>query len=100
MPYHKCNFSLGYQFKRISGYYQFMFNGDVFTTDDNLSGPFYSVEGYNISNLGLNYDVINSESNQLVVGVLLKNIYNTSYQNVAFRPMPNRNFNIQIHYKF
>ena len=77
-----------------------MYNGDVFTTDDNLSGPFYSVEDYNISNLGVNYEVFNEVKQQLVVGVLVKNIFNTNYQSIAFRPMPNRNFNIQINYKF
>ncbi|UKM64681.1 TonB-dependent receptor [Flavobacteriaceae bacterium GSB9] len=100
VPFHKGNFSLGYNYKNISAYYQFMYNGDVFTTDDNLSGPFYSVEDYNISNLGLNYEVFNEVKQQLVVGVLVKNIFNTNYQSIAFRPMPNRNFNIQINYKF
>jgi vitamin B12 transporter len=100
VPFHKGNFSLAYNYKKISAHYQFMYNGDVFTTDDNLRGYFYSLKSYDISNIGFNYQILKRSDSELVLGVLIKNLYNSNYQNVAYRPMPNRNFNIQLHYKF
>ncbi|OIQ22906.1 TonB-dependent siderophore receptor [Lacinutrix sp. MedPE-SW] len=100
VPFHKANASIAYSFKRFSMFYQHMFNGEVFTTADNLKGSFYSLESYDVANLGFNYKLIKTTKNQLDLGVNINNLFNEIYQNVAFRPMPNRNFNIQLHYKF
>lgn len=100
VPFHKANVTLAYGFKRLSAYYQYVFNGEVFTTSDNLKGPFYSLQSYNVANLGVNYKVIQHSNHELELGLKVNNLFNKLYQNVAFRPMPNRNFNIQLHYKF
>lgn len=100
VPFHTANLNLAYGYKRFSTYYQQMYNGDVFTTADNLSGPFYSLEPFNVANVGLNYVVLEKQNHEINLGFKLNNLYNQKYQNVAFRPMPNRNFNIQIVYKF
>ncbi|WP_299254417.1 TonB-dependent siderophore receptor [uncultured Lacinutrix sp.] len=100
VPFHKANVSLAYSFNKFSAYYQHLFNGSVFTTADNLKGSFYSLEPYDVANLGLDYKIIKTTKNELDLGINISNIFNEIYQNVAFRPMPNRNFNIQLHYKF
>lgn len=100
VPFHKGNLSLAYNHKKISANYQFMYNGDVFTTEDNLRGYFYSLESYHVSNIGCHYKIFETNTNELQVGILINNLFNKNYQNVAYRPMPNRNFNIQLHYKF
>ncbi|QCE42235.1 TonB-dependent receptor plug domain-containing protein [Psychroserpens sp. NJDZ02] len=100
VPFHKANATIAYCFKRLSTYYQHLFNGSVFTTSDNLEGPFYSLESFNVSNFGVNYKVLQHSDHQIDLGLKVNNVFNKLYQNVAFRPMPNRNFNIQLHYKF
>jgi iron complex outermembrane receptor protein len=100
VPYHKGNLNLAYAYNSFTMFYQHMFNGEVFTTEDNLTGGFYALRAYDVANLGCFYKVLNSNDHILQLGLNLNNIFNEVYQNVAFRPMPNRNFNIQIHYKF
>ena len=100
VPFHKANFSFSYSHKSFTMYYQYMFNGEVYTTEDNLKGHFYSLEAYDVSNIGLKYKIINANKKELSLGVTVNNISNEIYQNVAYRPMPNRNINIQINYKF
>ncbi|MDO7137647.1 TonB-dependent receptor plug domain-containing protein [Algibacter lectus] len=100
VPFHKGNLALAYNYKAVTVFYQHMFNGDVFTTADNLEGRFTSLNGYDMGNMGCNYTFFKNTKNELKAGITLKNIFNEVYENVAFRPMPNRNFNIQINYKF
>ena len=100
VPYHKANINLAYSYKRMSFFFQHLFTGEVFTTTDNLSGPFSSVDAYKVSNSGVNYQLLKTNSQQIDVSLKVNNLFNTAYENVAFRPMPDRNFNFQIQYKF
>jgi vitamin B12 transporter len=100
VPFHKGNVNAAYSFKSFSMFYQHLFNGDVFITDDNLTGRLYSLNAFDVANIGFNYKILSTKSNTLDLGLRINNLYNEIYQNVASRPMPNRNFNIQIHYKF
>jgi len=100
VPYHKANINLAYAYKRMSFFFQHLFTGEVFTTTDNLSGPFSSVDAYEVSNSGINYQLLKTNSQQIDVSLKVNNLFNTAYENVAFRPMPDRNFNFQIQYKF
>ncbi|REE24944.1 iron complex outermembrane receptor protein [Winogradskyella pacifica] len=100
VPYHKANFNLAYAYKRMSLFFQHLYNGEVYTTPENLSGRFYSVEAYQVSNLGVSYQLFKTKSQQIDVSLKVNNLFNTAYENVAFRPMPDRNFNFQIQYKF
>lgn len=100
VPFHKGNMNLAYSFKSFSMFYQHLFNGDVFITDDNLTGRLYSLNTFDVANIGFNYKILRTKTNTLDLGLRINNLYNEIYQNVASRPMPNRNFNIRIHYKF
>jgi len=94
VPFHKGNGSLGYSYKYFSMFYQHLFNGEVFTVSrDSL--PFYT-----IGNLGVTYTLNSNGNTNYVLDLRVNNIYNTYYQNVALRPMPNRNFSIQTTIKF
>ena len=77
-----------------------MFNDMVFTTEDNIVSPLYSLPKYDLGNTGISYQIIKSNTHNLRLGLDINNLFDTSYQNVIFRPMPNRNYNIQLHYKF
>ena len=98
VPKHLANGSFSYSYKRISIFYQHLFNGKVYTTTDNLNN--YTVPYYNIGNVGVNYNIIKTNKKQLVLGVKVNNVFNKEYQVLPSRPMPNRNFNININYKF
>ena len=100
VPYHKANINLAYAFKRVSLYLQHLFTGEVYTTTENLSGPFYSVDAYQLDNFGINYQLLKTKNQQIDLSLKVNNLFNTAYENVAFRPMPDRNFNFQIQYKF
>ncbi len=95
VPYHKVTGLLSYNFKRFSAYYQFLFNGEVFTTTDNVG----ILDAYSISNIGLEYE-IKRQPLPIKIGIKINNIFNKYYENVAYRPMPNRNFQTFINFKF
>lgn len=95
VPYHKITGLINYSFKLFSAYYQVINNGEVFTTTDNIG----TVKSYSISNLGLDYKIKN-KSFPISLGFKINNIFDTYYENVAYRPMPNRNFQIFLNIKF
>lgn len=71
--------------------YHQIFTGERFTTADSSQKlPFFSVGNLSIQ------QKIKSLSFQLQIN----NIWNKSYQQIAFRPMPMRNFMIVINYEF
>ena len=96
VPEHLFNTNVSYSYKAWSCYYQLLYNGKVYTTTDHSQ----ELDAFDVSNIGLNYEVLNNNSQKLIVGVKVNNIYNEIYQSVASRPMPNRNFNLNINYKF
>lgn len=94
VPFHKFTAALAYSYKNISAHYQYLYNGKVFTSSDN----FYSVDDYLVSNLGATYDFGKKKNFQLGVDVL--NLFNENYQSVSPRPMPGRNYSINLNFKF
>jgi iron complex outermembrane receptor protein len=98
VPKHIANFNIGYSYKRWSSFYQFLFNGQLYTSEDNISSN--SMPSYDLSNIGIDYKVIKTKNQNLTLGIKVNNLYNKIYQISPRRPMPNRNFNIHINYKF
>ena len=94
VPYHKFNASICYGFKNASINGQFLYNGKVFTTSDNA----YELNAYKVANVGFDY-LINKNSN-IKIGCNIRNIFNENYQSVASRPMPGRNYNLNLTFKF
>jgi len=94
VPFHKATASAGYSHKRFSVYYQLMLNGKVYTDSQNTK----EIKGYNISNLGAEWNF--GQKRNLMLGVQLRNIWDKAYQNVMNRWMPGRNYNIYINLKF
>ena len=95
VPYHKVTGAFNYYYKKFSAYYQLLFNGEVFTTTDNYG----ILDRYSVSNLGLEY-LIQENLFPIKIGIKFNNIFNTYYENVAYRPMPNRNIQTFINLKF
>lgn len=96
VPEHLLRSNVAYQFKKWVGFYQFLYNGSVYTTTDNSDG----LPSYTLGNLGLDYHWGNISKIKFILGIKVNNLYNKNYQNVAYRPMPNRNFQLQLITKF
>ncbi|UMB61123.1 TonB-dependent receptor [Lutibacter sp. A80] len=98
VPKHLANASFSYTYKRINMFYQHLFNGEVYTTTDNSDN--YILTYYNVGNIGAGYKLFQKENKNLSFGVKVNNVFNKLYEVLPSRPMPNRNFNININYKF
>jgi vitamin B12 transporter len=94
VPKHKINGELAYNYKKFSANCQYLFNGYVFTSSDN----FYYLKEYNLSKLAINYDFGKKQTYKL--GFQIMNLFNENYQNVEARPMPGRNYTLNINIKF
>jgi iron complex outermembrane receptor protein len=94
VPYHKFTASLAYSFEKITAHYQCLYNGEVFTSSDN----FYSLDDYLVSNIGIDYQFGKKKFLQLGFDVL--NVFNENYQSVSMRPMPGRNYTINLTFNF
>lgn len=94
VPFHKVTFSSSYSYKNFGVFYQFMFNGKVFTSSDNEN----FLKSYKVSNVGV--DVTFKKLQSIKLSFQINNIFNQYYQNVAIRPMPGRNFNVISNFKF
>ena len=94
VPFNKFNTSIFCNYKNINVNLQFLYNGKVFTTSDNE----YELKAYKIANLGLVYLI--RKKNNIKIGLDIRNIFNEKYQSVAARPMPGRNFTLNLTFKF
>ena len=96
VPYHKATASLSYSYKKISAYYQLLYNGEVFTRSDNNAR--YNVDAYTTGNAGAEYNFGKTDTYKL--GLQLLNVWNADYVSVESRYLPGRNFNIYLTLKF
>lgn len=92
VPYHKATATLTYAWKNLSFYYQFLFNGKVFTTTRNESE--HQLPHYFLSNIGLNYRF--GPTKQFTIGTELLNLTDYAYETVQARPAPGRNIHFFI----
>jgi len=96
VPYHKVTGSIAYSYGKLSANYQYLYNGFVYTRSDN--DPNEIIDGYQVSNVGIDYDFGFLKASKLGFQVL--NVFNQKYQSLEDRPMPGRNFNMYIILKF
>ncbi|WP_310558172.1 TonB-dependent receptor domain-containing protein [Flavobacterium sp.] len=94
VPFHKFTASLAYAFENFSAHYQYLYNGEVFTSSDN----YYSLDDFWVSNVGIDYYF--GKKKLLQLGFDVGNIFNKNYQSVAIRPMPGRNYTINLTFNF
>lgn len=95
VPFHKATGLFTYTYNRFQFEYQSYYNGKAFTTTDNKG----SVKAHSVSNIRTSY-TLGPKTNLIMLGVNANNIFNTYYENVAYRPMPNRNIQTFINIKF
>ncbi len=94
VPFHKCTAALAYSYKKWSANYQFLYNGNVTTP----SRKYNTVEAYLVSNAGIDFDF--GKINVFAIGFEVLNLWNEKYQSVLQRPMPGRNYRMNLTFKF
>lgn len=90
VPFHRANGSLEYRIADLNLFYQHLYNGSVSIFGGEL-------KEYQVANLGATYtaDILKKDL-KYTIGVTVNNVFNTYYENVALRPMPNRNIQTQL----
>ncbi|MEP2239305.1 MAG: TonB-dependent receptor [Maribacter sp.] len=90
VPFHSVNGSLEYRIADLNLFYQHLFNGAVSIVGGEL-------KEYQVANLGATYSAgILKKDLKYTIGFTINNLFNTYYENVALRPMPNRNIQTQL----
>ncbi len=96
VPKHKIITGVNHDYKWLSTYVNATYNGGVFITSDNSN----ELDDFIVANAGLSIQLVKNKNNKVAFSSGMRNILNTNYQTVAFRPNPGRNFFIQTTYNF
>lgn len=94
VPLHKATIAVAYSYKRASAYYRHLFTGEVYTSSDNN----HSLDPYNVSSVGAAYSF--KVLAGIDLGVQVNNLWNEEYLAYEVRPMPGRNYNMYLNFKF
>jgi vitamin B12 transporter len=92
VPNHKANGIVNYLFKNWNFNYNLQYTGEVFITTSNSQ----TIDAYWLSNLAISKRIF---KNKIKIAFLVNNFFNENYESVAYRPMPNRNFLINLNLK-
>jgi iron complex outermembrane receptor protein len=87
---------VAYNWKKLSSYFQYLYNGEVYTTPFNNRAS--RIKDYNVGNIGVDYDF--GAKNSYKIGFQVLNLWNENYQPVTSRQMPGRNYTIYINLNF
>ena len=94
IPEHQYNINLNLSRKGYSLNYNFQFMGTRYTTSDNESFLPY----YTLSDLSLG-KAFKWKEQYLQFSFAVMNVFDTEYQAIEWRPMPNRNYLVTLKYK-
>lgn len=89
VPEHKGQFIIGYSYKKWRVDWNNQWVGKVYTTTSNSM----SLDPYLVANLSI---LKSFWRNKLTASFRVNNMFDAVYQSVAFRPMPNRNYLLNI----
>jgi iron complex outermembrane receptor protein len=92
VPNHKANAIFNYQIKDWNFNYNLQYTGEVFITTNNSQ----TLDAYWLSNCSVSKKIL---KNKMKIAFSVNNIFNENYESVAYRPMPNRNFLINLNLK-
>lgn len=97
-PIHLMNYTMEYGYKRVKMYLQDLYQSSVYT--NRLALDFYSLAPVRVLNLGVDIAICKNNKKTLVLGGKVNNFTNELYYFTNLRPMPGRNYAININYKF
>ncbi|MFS4418661.1 TonB-dependent receptor plug domain-containing protein [Maribacter sp. 2307ULW6-5] len=89
VPFHSGNLSLAYHYAQFGVFYQHRYNGPVSIIGGQL-------EGHQVANAGVGFSPKSKGKLAYRIAVTVNNVFNAYYENIAFRPMPNRNIQTQF----
>ncbi len=95
IPNHKASGSIRFGFKAMSFQYNQIYNGRVFIDESNSA----YMPHYYPANISLSYKISFKKQSLLVKGKI-NNLYNEQFQVVANRPVPGRNYSLDISFLF
>ena len=98
VPLNLVNYNIDYNYKRCNLFVQGLYQSKVYTTEDTID--FHSLDFVNVMNVGINILLYQKSNHNLVLGSKMNNIFNKVYYFTNLRPMPGRNLNVNINYKF
>jgi len=98
VPIHATNINIEYQRDWFKFYVQTLYQGNVYTNLVNIDR--YTLDAVFVNNIGIDINVFEKDKKQIIIGGKINNIANELYYFSNLRPMPERNFNININYKF
>lgn len=97
-PKHLLNYNLEYCFAWAKIYFQDLYQSSVYTNEIGID--FYSLDPVRVMNLGIDFTLLENNNDTLVLGTKLNNMLDHVYYFTNLRPMPGRNYTININYKF
>ncbi|SHH89242.1 iron complex outermembrane recepter protein [Wenyingzhuangia marina] len=100
VPRHLFNATVNYQNNIFTAYVQNLSQSKVYTTEDNINTPGAVLNGFTVFNAGTGVSLLKKGTKSLHVILAVKNIFNQLYLYSISRPMPGRNYNLNINYKF
>ncbi|MCF6297007.1 MAG: TonB-dependent receptor [Flavobacteriaceae bacterium] len=92
VPFHKANSHLHYQYKKWNFSYNLQYTGKVYTTTSNTE----YIDNYMLSNINFYRNLL---KDKIKIAFKINNLFDKNYQSVAYRPMPNRNYTLNINLK-
>ncbi len=92
VPKHRAGGSIDYSWRKWRFNYDLQYVGEVFITTSNTQ----TLDAYLLSDLSFFRTVFKEMIN---LGFRINNLFNEDYQSVAYRPMPGRNYLLQINIK-
>jgi len=92
VPNHKGNAILDYFWNKWKLNYNLQYTGAVYTTPSNTQ----SLQAYWLSDVSFSRSMLKDRVN---IGFAVNNLFDVRYESVAYRPMPNRNYLLQINFK-
>lgn len=92
VPYHKLVFGLHYNYKKIEASVNNKYTGLTYTQSDNNKNT--ALQSYLLTNLDVGVTL--DPQATLKLGARIKNLWNTEYETVLYKPMPLRNYQIYL----
>lgn len=93
VPFHKGNANIAYIYQQWKLNWNTQYSGKVYTTTSNTQ----QILDYWLNNLRFNRKIPKWHAN---LGLKINNIFNQYYEMIAFRPMPNRNYQLYFNIQF
>ncbi len=95
IPQHQAKANISVHFSRLYLLYGHNYTGMRYTTSDNQR----SLPDYQLSYLSLGY-TFKFKKHSIGLNFTVDNLFNKSYQSIAWRPMPGRSYLINLNYQF